>query len=85
MEAHLLETEKIFEHREDFVIFVPDILNTPIGKVFKHNWLKNGGMWNQLKREPYLNIIDNPDFVEENYYDNECYPNKKASGYQYFW
>lgn len=77
-------SKEIVEHREDFVIFVPDILNTPIGKVFRHNWLKNGRMWDQLKREPNLNIIDNPDFVEENYYDNECYPNKKASGYEYF-
>ena len=35
----------IFENKQNFIIFVPNILNSPIGKVLRHNWLKNQKMY----------------------------------------
>jgi hypothetical protein len=78
----------IFENKEHFVIFVPDILNTPIGKVLRHNWLKNQKMYNdlntliELKNEDIH--IDKKIFVETYYYDNNIFPNTIETGYGYF-
>jgi hypothetical protein len=82
----------IFENKDKFIIFVPDILNTPIGKVLRHNWLKNEKMYDDLnklsnildKKEELYISIDNTLFIEENYYDKENYPNIIVDGYEYF-
>jgi hypothetical protein len=78
----------IFENKEQFVIFVPDILNTPIGKVLRHNWLKNQKMYDDLNN---LISIKNEDisanktfFIETDYYDNEIFPNTIENGYEYY-
>jgi hypothetical protein len=78
----------IFENKDQFTIFVPDILNTPIGKVLRHNWLKNDKMFNDLN---YLSNLSDEDllkyktkFIEENYYDKEPFPNDPHYSYEYF-
>ena len=68
----------VFEHKDQFVIFVPDILNTPDGKVLRHNWWKNEKMYTDLKN---LNTnidaekIDTSVFHEKSYYDHHPFPN----------
>ena len=78
----------IFENREKFTIFVPDILNTPVGKVIRHNWLKNWKMYNDLSELKSLGkehvIKDNTQYNIEEYYDHNVYPNVEELGYEYF-
>jgi len=78
----------IFENKENFDIFVPDILNTPHGKILKHNWCKNERMYHDLdlilslSREE-LQIQNNLPFIFEDYYDKEIFPNIMVEGYYY--
>jgi hypothetical protein len=67
----------VFENKENFNIFVPDILNTPNGKVLRHNWFKNDKMYRDLNKLYDLNIedIDKTDFNEMDYYDKNGFPN----------
>jgi hypothetical protein len=30
----------VLKNKDDFIIFVPEVLNTPFGKVLRHNWCK---------------------------------------------
>jgi hypothetical protein len=78
----------IFENKDNFVIFIPDILNTPIGKVLRHNWRKNQKMYDDLSML-YHDI--NKDicfgktyFIEKDYYDEKDFPNINVNGYEYF-
>jgi hypothetical protein len=78
----------IFENKDNFVIFIPDILNTPIGKVLRHNWLKNNKMYDDLN-VLYSNVNNNlcfgkSNFNEQIYYDNKTFPNTIENGYEYF-
>jgi hypothetical protein len=78
----------VFENKVFFVIFIPDILNTPIGKVLKHNWYKNEKMHNDL--DELISIITNENFhidktifIEKDYYDEKDFPNTSVDGYEY--
>ena len=83
----------IFENKEKFNIFVPELLNTPIGKIFIHSWYKNWKMEHELwdlkqliltKKEDLL--LEKTLFNIEEYYDNEDFPNPNEEGIfnQYF-
>jgi len=77
----------IFENKDNFIIFVPDILNTPLGKILRHNWLKNIVMYNDLNsllmsKETLAN--DKSTFLIDNYYDKADFPNINEYGYEYF-
>jgi len=77
----------VFENKEKFTIFAPDILNTPIGKVLRHNWAKNQKMNDDLSiLNSNINdlCIDNTFFNEKDYYDKESFPNMIEYGYEYF-
>lgn len=78
----------IFENKNNFNIFVPDILNTPIGKVLRHNWGKNQKMYDDLnlliKMKPEELILNNLPFIIESYYDKQVFPNTIVRGYEYF-
>jgi hypothetical protein len=78
----------IFENKQKFNIFIPDILNTPIGKVLRHNWLKNKKMYDDLDKlsSDMNNNINNSKicFIEKDYYDDKDFPNKIQNGYEYF-
>jgi hypothetical protein len=76
----------IFEHKDQFVIFVPDILNTPIGKVLRHNWRKNKKMYydlNKLTSDINNFCFDKDFFIEKDYYDDKDFPNLLENGYEY--
>ena len=78
----------VFENKYNFVIFNPDILNTPIGKVLRHNWLKNqkmyddlGILYNDLNKDV---CFGKSYFIEKDYYDEKHFPNIIENGYNYF-
>ena len=79
----------IFENKEKFTVFIPDILNTPIGKILRHNWCKNQKMYDDLN-EILISLqnqdicVSKTDFIEKDYYDEQDYPNIIVSGYEYF-
>jgi hypothetical protein len=83
----------VFNHRNDFNIFVPDILNTPMGKVLRHNWHKTGRMYHDLYdiiHNPIVdkNIDSDPDIdnslaILEKYYDEEVFPNIHEVNFEY--
>lgn len=78
----------IFENKENFIIFIPDVLNTPIGKVLRHNWLKNKRMFDDLNIL-YCNINNCSNFgktffIEKDYYDEKIFPNILVNNYEYF-
>jgi hypothetical protein len=81
----------IFENKKNFIIFIPDILNTPIGKVLRHNWSKNQKMHDDLDKLIYENTlkdeyiyVDKTIFIETHYYDENNFPNIIENGYEYF-
>lgn len=78
----------IFENKENFVIFIPNILNTPIGAVLRHNWRKNKQMYYDLNKLSFLlnqNLyISKSYFIENAYYDKKDFPNTMENGYEYF-
>ena len=80
-------SKHIYENKEDFVIFVPDILNTPIGKVLRHNWVKNDKMYDELNLlislKPEKQIYNYLSFFNEEYYDIAKFPNEMVHGYEY--
>jgi len=75
----------ILNHKEDFYIFVPDILNTPLGKVLRHNWWKNKRMYKDLHHliannvieidKMYFCHINKTDLDLKKYIDAEVFPN----------
>lgn len=78
----------IFQNKDNFFIFQPNILNTPIGKILRHNWLKNQKMYDDLDDLLIIinndKLIDNNIFIENDYYDKEEFPNKSDYGYEYY-
>jgi len=74
----------VFENKDYFNIFVPHILNTPIGEVLRHNWLRNQKMINDLNKLVEMHVItDFTPFEFDKNYDKEDFPNK-SDGYNYF-
>jgi hypothetical protein len=79
----------IFENKEKFTIFIPDILNTPLGNVLRHNWLKNKKMYDDLSilycrinDDLCLSRMKKCVFIEKNYYDEKNFPNIIENGYE---
>jgi len=69
----------IFENKEQFIIFIPKVLNTPDGMVLRHNWGKNKKMYNDMNitiENINNNIFNNTNFDEKQYFDQQEYPNK---------
>jgi len=75
----------IFENKDNFVIYIPEILNTPLGKVLRHNWWKNERMYNDLNKLLSTDILvfDKTIFIEHDYHDKEEYPNRSDKGNEY--
>lgn len=79
----------IFENKEKFTIFIPDILNTPLGSVLRHNWCKNQKMYDDLNQIIALKnediCVNKTYFIEKDYYDEQTFPNIIENGYEYFY
>jgi glycosyltransferase involved in cell wall biosynthesis len=75
----------VFRNRNSFYVFVPSILNTPIGEILRHNWWKTPKMYYDLHQLINSSIVMNPPILNlESCLDNECYPNTAEHGYEYF-
>lgn len=66
----------VFENKDDFVIYKPDIVNTPIGKVIRHSWIKDFSTCKIENNFEELNI--------DLFFDDNDFPNKMEEGYEYF-
>ena len=77
----------VLEHKSDFLVFKPDIVNTPAGRIIRHNWWKTHKMYRDLYDLLDVNyVIPNPsvpyDFEVE--LDDQGYPNPMEEGYEYW-
>ncbi len=66
----------VFENKNDFYIYTFDVLNTPTGFIFRHNWEKNEKMFyelNLLLNADLSKLIKTPIDLEK-YIDTDLYP-----------
>ena len=75
-------SEYVFNHREHFNVFVPTILNTPIGMVLRHNWSKNQAIYDDpnkiigyTREERVTEDLKAYPFRLTDYLDSEPFPN----------
>lgn len=76
----------IHQKKDDFMIFIPIIINTPEGQILRHHWWKTHSMFQDL-----YNLLDhnNPyqkpehPFQFEDKYDEKPYPNPNTYDYEY--
>lgn len=79
-------SDYVYSHKKDFYIFVPDVLNTPLGKILRHNWYRSELMYRDLNL--LANPVDNITRASETFnfetnYDKEDFPNIKETNYDY--
>lgn len=73
----------IFEHKSDFMIFKPDILNTPYGRVFRHNWCKNHRLFEDVMTILHNGFDTSEEIDLENNIDTHEFPNTVDYGPTY--
>lgn len=64
----------VYENRGDFIVYKPEVFNTPAGLVLRHNWNKDPKMYFDL-----YDALNNQQFVEDpsRFIDDAVYPNPK--------
>lgn len=74
----------VYENKEDYYIFEPTILNSPVGKILRHNW------WKDQRINDDTKLLMNEDFENQSnylnldkYLDNKPWPNKNKSSEQW--
>lgn len=76
----------VWEHRADFWIFKPEILNTGYGKILRHNWHKTS---RKIRDDLYflctfpIVLDQSAKGVVEHELDDGDYPNLEETGYDY--
>jgi hypothetical protein len=79
-------SEYVWQHREDFLIFKPDVLNTGYGKILRHNWHKTS---RKIRDDLYylchfpVEVRDDAEGVVSSELDDGVYPNVEEKGYDY--
>ena len=74
----------VYDHIENFLVFVPTTLNTPCGEILRHNWRKSAKMYADLQE-----ILDGEEQQNHAHYnipaniDREPFPNEKEEGEEY--
>lgn len=76
----------VYKYQEQFMIFIPHIVNTPYGEILRHNWWKNQKMYGDLyalldaNRQyaipppmDFAALLDDSPFPNPNTYDYEYY------------
>jgi hypothetical protein len=75
----------VLKNKHKFIIFKPNILNTPNGVILRHNWWKNPKMYSDLKKiiksHNYGNNMDH-NMDHDDIIDTEVFPNIQ-NDYQY--
>jgi hypothetical protein len=76
----------VWEHRDEFLIFKPDVLNTGYGKILRHNWHKTS---RKIRDDLYflcmypVEVREEAEGVVESELDVEDFPNTAETGYDY--
>jgi hypothetical protein len=78
----------VYENRNDFMVFKPHIMNTPDGRILRHNWWKNHKMYRDLYDlldESYIISVPslNDSFNFEIEFEDQGFPNTIENGYEY--
>ena len=75
----------VYKHRKKFIIFEPDMINTPVGKILRHNYGHAPHRFNSCRYNPmYHKHSKSHMFSVSKFIDNKPYPNQQESGYEYF-
>jgi len=77
----------IYKYREHFLVFIPEVMNTPYGEILRHNWWKSNKMFIDLYdildvNKPYQPPTEPYDFEIRK--DVHCWPNRDEVGYEYW-
>jgi hypothetical protein len=77
----------IYNHKEEFTVFIPEVINTPYGEILRHNWWKSQKMFVDLYKildvnNPYKRPTEPYDFEKQ--IDPHCWPNPNEIGYEYW-
>lgn len=71
----------VYDNKEDYFIFEPTILNSPVGKIIRHNW------WKDTRLNEDTDLLINENFENQmkyidldKYLDNKPWPNKHDEG-----
>jgi hypothetical protein len=81
-------SNKIYECREHFLIFQPELLNTPVGTILRHNWHKTYKLFKDMYkimdgiRDKIIDIPPELDYDAE--LDKEPFPNTSEHGKEYW-
>jgi hypothetical protein len=79
---------KVYERREQFMIFQPEILNTPLGCILRHHWHKTHTMFKDMYRIMDIirynsySIPEPMDYEKE--LDDQTFPNTQETGKEYW-
>lgn len=70
-------SEFVHNERHRFIVFKPEVMNTPDGAVIKHNWFKNHQMYSDLQSILATSSFPSSDraFNISNNLDSAAYPN----------
>lgn len=80
-------SKHIFKRKDDFLIFIPHILNTPNGIILRHSWWKNTKLYGDMYA--VLDCHNNntfkcPEYIDiTSFIDKAPYPNPDNSGNPY--
>jgi len=81
-------SQLIYDHRDHFMVFIPEILNTAYGKILRHNWWKDQKMFRDLYElldtHNHSRYIAPEPFDFDKEIDPHCWPNPNEHGYEYW-
>ena len=77
---------EIFKRKDDYLIFIPHIINTPEGQIIRHHWYKTHSMYADLYdlvdiNKTYNKNTEPYDFSDK--FDDKPYPNPNINDYEY--
>ena len=80
-------SKMIYDYRDNFIVFIPDILNTPYGSVLRHNWWKDHKLFYDLYQlldvnQPWKEPSEKLDHSSK--LDVHPWPNTEVYGYEYW-
>lgn len=74
----------VFENKEHFLIYKPDIVNTPIGQIIRHSWIKDFSTCYIKEQQEQEQEKEHDHFDLVDYIDEKPFPNRYERGYEYF-
>lgn len=73
-------SDYVYNNKKDYFIFDPTILNSPVGKILRHNWGKDHRINEDTKLLMNEDFENQPNYLNlDKYLDNKPWPNKSKS------